>query len=92
MKNDLYLKIILTIIAICLVWICIGNINIGPRELQAANTQSFRVQDVRIVDVDPFAFISPIGAALKPLIIIFQPFDVKVTNWPDSETPEAADK
>lgn len=35
MKNDKYLKFILTVIAICLVWICIRDIVVGPTSLFA---------------------------------------------------------
>jgi hypothetical protein len=37
MKKDLYIKVILTIIAICLIWICIRDVSIGEKSLHAAN-------------------------------------------------------
>jgi len=58
MKNDRYLKIILTIIAICLVWICVRDIKIGGNYLFArVDTNSSQdIQDVRIVDTTYTAF------------------------------------
>ena len=38
MKNDRYLKIILTIIAICLVWICVRDINVGGKNVFASSS------------------------------------------------------
>ncbi|OGP57865.1 MAG: hypothetical protein A2162_02285 [Deltaproteobacteria bacterium RBG_13_52_11b] len=35
MKHDRYLRIILTIIAVCLVWICVRDIAVGPSSLIA---------------------------------------------------------
>lgn len=35
MKSDRYLKFILTVIAICLVWICVRDIAFGPPRLFA---------------------------------------------------------
>ena len=37
MKNDKYLRFILTVIAICLVWICVRDIVIGPTNLFAGD-------------------------------------------------------
>jgi len=40
MKNDRYLKFILTIIAICLIWICIRDITIGRSNVYAESYNS----------------------------------------------------
>jgi len=37
MKNDKYLRFILTVIAICLVWICVRDIVVGPTSLFAVD-------------------------------------------------------
>jgi hypothetical protein len=37
MKNDKYIRFILTVIAICLVWICVRDIVVGPTNLFAGN-------------------------------------------------------
>lgn len=37
MKSDRYLRFILTVIAICLVWICVRDIAIGPSSLFAGD-------------------------------------------------------
>jgi len=64
MKSDKYLKIILTIIAICLVWICVRDIEIGGNRLFAGDS-SFGEQevyvtggelDVNITGTDLYAF------------------------------------
>ena len=56
MKKDIYLKIILTIIAICLVWICVKDIKIGGSNLHAMEGQFPPIQDVRIVGSTTNAF------------------------------------
>jgi hypothetical protein len=38
MKKDRYLKIILTIIAICLVWICVRGVKIGGENIFASDS------------------------------------------------------
>ena len=37
MKSDKYLRFILTVIAICLVWICVRDIVVGPTSLFAGD-------------------------------------------------------
>ena len=63
MKNDRYLRVVLTIIAICLVWICIRDIAISPSYLFASdnpNPNGVWVDggelDVRIVGTSSTAF------------------------------------
>lgn len=77
MKNDKYLRFILTVIAICLVWICVRDIAIGPSNLFAGNngrSGGVRVDgeelDVRIVGVSPTAFM------------YYDPFEVRITDQP----------
>lgn len=72
MKNDKYLKIVLTIIAICLVWICVRDIIIDESNLYASVGQS-DTQDVRIVRTTATAFT------------MAEPIQVEVTNWPESQ-------
>jgi hypothetical protein len=50
MTLDRYSKVVLTVIAICLVWVCIRDIPF-VRPAHAALPQS-DIQNVRIVDVD----------------------------------------
>jgi len=77
MKKDKYLKFILTIIAICLIWICVRDIRIGSHELHAING-SLGVQDVRIVGVK----IGPGEATLS------WPIPVEIRNISKSPLPE----
>lgn len=86
MKRDIYLKVILTIIAICLVWICIRDINIGPRELQAADSQVYKTQRVRVERIDNMALFSLRRAWIG------HPVEVQVMNWPDHETTKKVNK
>jgi branched-subunit amino acid transport protein AzlD len=51
MTLDRYSKVVLTVIAICLVWVCIRDIPF-VRLAQAAPPQ-YGTQDVRIVDIKP---------------------------------------
>jgi len=78
-KNDKYLKIILTIIAICLVWICIRDIQFTPNKLYASNDSAGQ-QGVLISGVAPQALslVEPIGVKVSN-----EPLQVYVTNWPD---------
>ncbi len=81
MKNDRHLKIILTIIAICLVWICIRDIKIGGSNLHAAEGQFPDVQDVKIVGSKPLA------------LMLAGPIEVMVTSLPNpSPVPQPEDK
>ena len=77
MKNDRYLKIILTIIAICLVWICIRDIKIGGSNLHATEGQFSNVQDVKIVGTTATAFMyaEPIQVEVVNLQLVPQPED-----------------
>lgn len=56
MKNDRYLKVVLTIIAICLVWICIREISITPKLYAETRVARPEVLEVSLVDCDPAAF------------------------------------
>jgi len=44
MKNDKYLKFILTIIAICLIWICVRDIKIGRNNIYAESSNSAQTE------------------------------------------------
>lgn len=50
MKNDKYLKIILTIIAICLVWICIKDylINYDVRIVETTRRSFYRAEPIEV--------------------------------------------
>lgn len=84
MKNDRYLKIILTIIALCLVWICVRDIKIGPKKLYAGGSGSGEQEvyvtggqlDVNITDIDSTAFYYA------------EPISVEVVNLPSVPQPE----
>ena len=67
MKKDIYLKIILTIIAICLVWICLRDLKIEGTNLHAKEGQFSTIQDVRIVGSTATAFFlaEPIQVKIK---------------------------
>ncbi len=77
-KNDKYFKIILTIIAICLVWICIRDIQFTPKKLYASDDGAGQ-QGVLISGVAPQALslVEPIGVKVSN-----EPLQVYVTNWP----------
>lgn len=94
-KESIYLKIILTIIATCLIWICIRDIKISPPELQAEEIKHHRgIQEVRIVDISATS-LSKLKTYVVPNIIdvdfvplfrrLHTPIKVKVTNWDDFE-------
>jgi hypothetical protein len=70
MKRDLYTKVILTIIAICLVWICLRDINLSPGKLYAG--QYGEAVDVKIVGID------------KAVALGLWALPVEVQNWPSS--------
>ncbi len=76
MKSDRYLKIILTIIAICLVWICVRDIKVGGSNLHAAEGQFPDEMDVRIV-----------GVSMTSLMYV-EPIQVEVVNLPPVPQPE----
>lgn len=75
MKKDVYLKVILTIIAICLIWICVKDIKVAPNKLYA-NEELPIVQMVDIFSISPTAFM------------LCEPIKVEVTNLPSSWIPE----
>jgi hypothetical protein len=54
-KRDLYTKVILTIIAICLVWICVRDVKLGSQRLYAA-ANSNDEQEVYISGISGVAF------------------------------------
>ena len=56
LKIDRYTKVILTIIALCLLWICIKDIGFGPSKLYASPAPHPGAIDVNIVGVDSYAF------------------------------------
>ena len=87
MKKDVYLNVILTVIALCLVWICIRDISLGPPKLHAnASGTSFGTQDVRIVGVKIpiYQMTDSLPVKVEGIDIDFPPIQfVHVTNWPD---------
>ena len=76
-KDDKYFKIILTIIAICLVWICIRDIRLTPNKLYASNDSPGQ-QGVLISGVAPQALslVEPIDVKVSN-----EPLQVYITNW-----------
>jgi len=65
MKSDRYLRFVLTVIALCLVWICIRDIRIGDNYLFAGVTRNGQDEvyvaggelDVNVVGVDGTALV-----------------------------------
>jgi hypothetical protein len=80
-KDDKYFKIILTIIAICLVWICIRDIQFTPKKLYAGNDSAGQ-QGMVISGFAPQAFslVEPIGVKVSN-----EPLQVYITNWKEIE-------
>lgn len=80
MRKDMYLKVILTIIAICLVWICMRDIEIGPTKLHASQIRSLFPQEVVIVGINIPAYPAPDALPVKSGF----PFslEVEVGNFP----------
>ena len=76
-KGDKYLKIILTIIAICLVWICIRDIQFTPNKLYASDDSAGQ-QGVLISGIAPQALslVEPIDVKVSN-----EPLQVYITNW-----------
>lgn len=70
MKIDLYTRVTLTGILLCLIWLCIVLTPLGtPLTAQAVPGSALPVQDVRIVGVkqpDMSQSVAP-GAAARPL-------------------------
>ena len=82
MKSDKYLRFILTVIAICLVWICVRDIAVGPARLFAGENgraPSVWVDggqlDVTVTQVD--------GTALY----LAEPIEVEIAN-PEARRPQ----
>lgn len=89
MKNDKYLKIILTIIAICLVWICVKDIKIGTSKVYAKDSSGTNVSEVYIVGADFRALMK----AGPMSVTVTAPFEVTVTNWPNPQpAPQKEEK
>lgn len=55
MKTDRYTKIILTIIATCLLWICVRDIGLAPAKLFASPAAHAEIIDVNIVGAEAYA-------------------------------------
>jgi hypothetical protein len=76
MKNDRYIKFVLTVIALCLVWICVRDIRIGGNFLFAQNPTN-RQQEVYVtggeLDVN---VVRVSGTALT----LAEPIQVEVVN------------
>ena len=86
MKKDIYLKVILTIIAICLVWICMRGIEIGPSKLHASQISSLSPQEVVIVGIKFPSYKTPDSLPIKSVF----PFSlsVEVENFPMIQSVE----
>ncbi len=80
MKKDIYLKVILTIIAICLVWICMRDIEIGPTKLHASQISSMFPQEVVIVGVKFSSYKTPDPLPIKN--VFPNSLKVEVENFP----------
>lgn len=86
MKNDKYLKIILTIIAICLVCICVRDIKIGGNEVYA-KVNSGGEEEVYVTGISSIAInriINRIESAVQDAaweaIQLSQPIQVTVDS------------
>ena len=86
-KDDKYFKIILTIIAICLVWICIRDIQLTPNKLYASNDSAGQ-QGILITGLAPQALslVEPIGVKVSN-----EPLQVYITNWPGKNAMSSMD-
>ncbi len=62
--NDRYTKIILTIIALCLIWLCVKDFAVGSSSLLASEQQSVGMS-VKILDVNFDAFEGTLPIAVK---------------------------
>lgn len=49
MKFDAYVKLILTIIAVCLTWICVRDINVTPSAHAQAPVSPFEIKTYRLI-------------------------------------------
>jgi hypothetical protein len=67
MKNDRYLKFILTVIAFCLLWICFREIPIIPK-LHADSPNNLQATNVHITGCDSTA------------LYLAEPIEVKIHN------------
>jgi len=85
MKNDKYLKIILTIIAICLVWICVRDVKIGGNYLFAGSNGRSGQTEVYLA-----------GGKLDRLginaFLSCGPIEVEVVNLPKSQELDTTKK
>jgi hypothetical protein len=68
MRSDAYLKAVLTVIAVCLVWICVRDVTL----VKPAHAQVSGPLDVNIV------------GAKRHVFDYAGPLAVKVKNWPSS--------
>ena len=72
MKNDRYIRVVLTIIAVCLVWICIKDVRVGGNYLFAKTPGNGQQEvyvtggslDVTLVDVDRYTL-----AGAEPILV-----------------------
>lgn len=76
MKKDKYLKVILTIIAICLVWICVKGIKIGGCSLFASNNSSGQ-QEVYVTGGELDVNLNRLSPTA---LMLCEPIEVEVTN------------
>ncbi len=76
MKNDRYIKFILTIIALCLCWICVRDTSIGGKFLFAKNSSNGQEQVYVIGGELDVNVVSVSGTAL----VLAEPIQVKVKN------------
>lgn len=81
MKSDKYLRFILTVIAICLVWICVRDIAVGPARLFAG--ENGRAPSVWVDGGELDVTVRRVnGVALS----LCEPIHVTIDN-PDSTKP-----
>lgn len=83
MKKDAYLKIILTVIAICLVWICVKDIKVAPNKLYANE----ELPIVQMVDILGTVSVDVVGIS-STAFSLCEPIQVEVTNFPIQWIPE----
>ena len=87
MKSDKYIKVILTIIAICLMWICIRDIKIGGNYLFAGNSNFSNQETIPVHLVDSSAHLSVHVAEISHVYGRWDPIHVMALS-PDTETQE----
>jgi len=75
-KNDRYIRVVLTIIAVCLVWICIKDVRVGGNYLFAKNPGN-RGQEVYVAR----GYLDVTVVNGTPLSHVKTPIPVEVVNY-----------